>query len=176
MTEAVKKNGINYGVIVGVVSIIIAVLIYVTDITMFSSWWVGLLMLAINTIIGIVAVSKAKSAMGGYVSFKEAFTTFFLTLLIGTVLYILFCYILWNFIDPAGANTVVEATIEKTVTMMQSMGTPSADIKKFVEEMRASDNFGLVGQLKALVGSVIVYSIIGLIVAAAMKKNKPEFE
>ena len=42
--------------------------------------------------------------------------------------------------------------------------------------MRAADNFGLVGQLKALAGSIIIYSIIGLIVAAAMKKNKPEFE
>ena len=176
MTEAVKKNGINYGVIVGVVSIVIAVLIYVVDITLFSKWWVGLLMLVINTIIGIMAVSKAKSALGGYASFKETFTTFFLALFIGSVLYILFSYILWNFIDPEGSKVIVDAIIEQNVSMMQSMGTPSADIKEFVEKMRASDNFGIVGQLKALAGSLVVYSIIGLIVAAAMKKNKPEFE
>lgn len=176
MTEAVKKNGLNYGIIVGVASIIIAVLIYVIDLTAFSNWMIGLLMLAVNTILGIMAVSKAKSALGGYISFKEAFTTFFLALLIGSILYILFMYILWNFIDPEGANAVVEATIEKTVEWMQAAGTPAGDIKEMVEQMRASDNFGLVGQLKALAGSVIIYSIIGLIVAAAMKKNKPEFE
>src|SRR5690606_22568246 len=132
--------------------------------------------LAVNTILGIMAVSKAKSALGGYISFKEAFTTFFLALLIGSILYILFMYILWNFIDPEGANAVVEATIETTVEWLQAAGTPEGDIKEMVEQMRASDNFGLVGQLKALAGSVIIYSIIGLIVAAAMKKNKPEFE
>ena len=176
MNDVIKKNGVNFGIIVGVISILMYTLMYIIDIKMFANYWIGIVSFFVNLIIGIVAVAKSKKALGGYISFKESFTVFFIVIVIGLVLGTSFMYILFNFIDPSAKEVIMNEVIEKTVAMMQGLGTPAADMKEVINEMKDTDNFGILAQIKSYVGSLVLYSIIGLIVAAAMKKNKPEFE
>lgn len=176
MNAAIKKNGLNFGLIIGVISIAVTTIMYVTDLAFFSKWWVGILIFLIDMILGIMAIGKAKAAMGGFISFKEAFTTFFIAMAIGAAIGSIYMFILFNFIDPAAKDVIMQSIKEMTVTTLQNAGMKSEDIRKQIEMMDESDNFGLVGQLKSYVFGLIFYIIIGLIVAAAMKKNRPEFE
>jgi len=176
MTESVKKNGVNYGLILGLFSILATAVIYAVDLSMFTSIWLGLILFVIGMTIGIMAVAKTKKVLGGYITFKEAFTTFFIVMLIGLLSNMIFSYILFNLIDPAAAETIKDNLIEMTVSLGQKFGTPSEELKTQVEAIRDTDNYSLISQLKTLMGSLLFYIVIGLIVAAIMKKNKPEFE
>lgn len=176
MTQAVKKNGLNYGIIIGVISVVVTTLMYVIDLNLFSKWWIGIILFLINLILGIVAIAKTKSALGGFISFKEAFTTFFIAMAIGGLISALYMFILFNFIDPEAKDVIMQNIKEMTADMMNGMGAPSEDIRKTIEEMEKTDNFSLISQAKSYMWSLLFYIIIGLIVAAAMKKNKPEFE
>lgn len=173
MTEAVKKNGVTFGVILGIVSILTSTLIYTVNIELMVSIGVGLGIFALNLIIGIIAVSRAKKQNGGFITFKEAFTTYFITMLIGSVIGMIFSYLLFNIIDPDAKQKLMDMLVEKTVGWMQSAGTKSEDIRKMVEEMQKTDSFSLISLLKSLAMSLVFHAIIGLIVAAVTKKENP---
>ncbi|OYQ38020.1 hypothetical protein CHU92_06875 [Flavobacterium cyanobacteriorum] len=176
MTQAVKKNGVTFGIIIGVISIIISAIMYATDLSLFTKWWVGIVLFFINLILGIVAVGKAKASQGGFISFKETFTTFFIAMAIGAAISSTFMFILFNFIDPGAKDIILENVKEMTVNMMQEIGSSTEDIKKTVEKLDETDNFSFASQLQSYMWGLLLYIIIGLIVAAIMKKNKPEFE
>lgn len=173
MNEIVKKNGISFGVLLGVLSVVSTVIIYVTNPENFVSIWVGLSIFFINIILGIVAVSKTKKALGGFITFKEAFTTYFITMAISSLIGITFMFILFNFIDPSIKDTIMEATIKMSVNMMQSAGLKTEDIRKSIDAIKNTDNFSLLNQVKSFFVGLLVHTIIGLIVAAATKKENP---
>ena len=58
--------------------------------------------------------------------------------------------------------------------MMQKFGAKPADLNKMIEEMRSTDSFGVMGQLKGFAFNTILYSIIGLIASLILKKDKPQ--
>jgi uncharacterized membrane protein YraQ (UPF0718 family) len=176
MTQAVKKNGVSFGVVLGIFSVLTTSVIYAIDLSLFASFWLGIILFIIYLTIGIVAVAKSKKALGGYISFREAFTTFFITMLIGLIINMIFSFLLFNVIDPQAAETIKEHIVELTVSMGQKFGTPADQLKEQIKQIQESESYSLVSQLKTFFGMLLFYIIIGLIVAAAMKKNKPEFE
>lgn len=171
MTEAVKKTGVKFGIILGAVSLLTTATIYSIDPLNFVSIWLGIGLFFVNLIIGIIGVAQAKKALNGFISFKEAFTVFFIIMALGNFIGILFMYFLFNFIDPSVKDGIMEKSIEVTVNWMQSAGAKTEDIKKTVEQMKSTDNFSLGNQLKSYAIGLIVYILIGLIVAAAFKKT-----
>ncbi len=176
MTEAVKKNGIKFGIILGVISILLTTIIYSIDIGLFVNIWVGIGIFLLNLVIGIIGVAQTKKALNGFISFKEAFTVFFIEMALGAAIGTIFMFLLFNIIDPSVKQTIMDRSVEMTVNMMNSMGAKTEDIRKTVENMKETDNFSPLNQLKSYAFGLLFYIIIGLIVAAAMKKNKPEFE
>ena len=54
MNEIIKKNGINFGIITGVISVLITTSIYIVDLALMTKWWLGLSILAVYIIIGCV--------------------------------------------------------------------------------------------------------------------------
>lgn len=176
MTETVKKNGISFGVTIGVIAVLASVIMYAVDVKLMANYWVGICLFIVNLVLGIVAVAKTKKALNGFITFKEAFTVFFIAMAIGAAISSIFIYILLNLIDPAAKVVIMDRVTEMTVNMMQSMGAKTEDIRKTVEEMKQTDSFSLVSQLKSYAGGLIFYIIIGLIVAVAFKsKAKEEF-
>lgn len=176
MTELVKKNGVSFSLIIGVISILSTVTMYAIDVRLLANYWVGICLFIINLVLGIVAVSKTKKGLNGVITFKEAFTVFFIAMAIGAAIGSIFIFILLNLIDPDAKVIIMDRVTEMTVNMMQSMGAKTEDIRKTVEQMKETDSFSLVSQLKSYAGGLIFYIIIGLIVAAAFKtKAKVEY-
>ncbi len=175
MNEIVKKNGINFGIITGLFSVLTTTLIYTIDISLFTSIWLGLSLIAIYLIIGIILLSKTKKELKGIITFKEAFTTYFISAVIGILISVAFNIILFNFIDPEVKDTLKELTIKSTVEMMEKFGAPSSEIAKAAEKLEESDQFSTGELLKGSVFSIIFSSIFGLILAAIFK-SKPAYK
>jgi hypothetical protein len=174
MNEIIKKNGITYGVISGIVSVVIITLLYSIDLSLMLKWWVGILMIMISIIISVTLLSKTKKELKGNMSFKEAFTTFFISSVIGTLIYVSFNIILFNFIDPEAKETLNGLVIEFSKDIMQKMGAPASETNKALKELASKDTYSVFEQLKGSVFSIAFGSIIGLILAAIFKTKTPE--
>ncbi len=174
MNEIVKKNGITYGIILGVFSVLVTTLIYAIDITLFTKWWVGVLSLLVYLAIGIVLLINTKKQLNNVISFKEAFTTFFLAAIIGSTISVIFNILLFNVIDPSAKETVQQLTMEYTSEMMQKFGARASDVNEALAKMAETDNYSPLNQLKGLVFSFVFSAILGLILALIFK-SKPAY-
>ena len=173
MENSTKKIGINYGVILGVVIILMTVLAYVFDLALFTKWWFGIISFLLMLVISIMAVSKAKKNSSGIFSFKNAFTAYFLTVFIGTLLATIFSILLFSIIDPEAAEVVNDLTVDASREMMESFGAPEAEVDKALAEMGEDNQFSIMNQLKRFVFSLGFYLILGLIIALIFRQKDP---
>ena len=176
MEKSLKSIAINYGLYLGVILALFTVIAYAINLELLTNTRYGIAILIVIIGFGIVAIAKTKQAQDSYTTFKEAFTSYFITVLIGLLISTFVSYLLFNIIDTDAANVLKEKTVEKTIQMMESFNTPKEAIAEAVDNIESQNQFGLGNILKGLAGYLAFFSIIGLIVAAAMKKNKPDTE
>lgn len=169
MNEIIKKNGITFGILSGIISILTTTLIYVIDIKLFVSWWLGLLGIAISVALACVLLSKTKKELNGNLNFKEAFTTYFIMALIGILMSTTFGIILFNVIDPSLKESIKELTLKSVSEMMLKFGSNNSDISKALKTIQETDQFSVLQQIKGIFTSIVVSSIFGLILAAFFK-------
>jgi hypothetical protein len=169
-----KKIALNMGLFLGLTLTLLIALIYAIDLNLFTKSWIGIINVLIITVFGVLSTTQYKKNVGGFINFKTAFTSFFITVLIGFMISTLFNLLLFNVIDVEAKTILSENVIKYTVEMMQKFGAKAADINKVVEDMRASDSFGVAGQLKGFFFNVIFYSIIGLVCSLIIKRVPPQ--
>nr|WP_281337469.1 DUF4199 domain-containing protein [Flavobacterium eburneipallidum] len=175
VNEIIKKNGISYGIITGIVSALITTTIYVVDLNLFTVWWVSVLNIIIYVTIGVVLLSKTKKELKGIFPFKDAFTTYFISAVIGIVIAVVFNIILFNFIDPSAKDAIKELSIKYAVEMMQKFNTPASAINEAVTKLQESDQFSPIELIKGSVFSIIFSALFGLLLALIFK-SKPTQE
>jgi hypothetical protein len=175
MNEIIKKNGISYGIITGVVSALITTAIYSIDLKLFTAWWVTVLSISSYIIIAMVLLTKTKKELKGIFSFKEAFTTYFISAVIGILISVVFNIVLFNFIDPSAKESIKEISIKYAVEMMQKFNAPSSAINEAVKKMQENDQFSIVELLKGSAFSIVFSSLFGLLLALIFK-SKPSQE
>ena len=172
--ENLRKNALNFGLYLGLFLVLVTTLIYSIDISLFTSSWIGIVNVIVITGFGVFSALKYKKSIGGFISFKETFSCFFITVVLGFFISTLFSILLFNLIDTDAKSIITENIIKYSVEMMEKFGTKPSDINKMVEEMQKSDSFGPVGQLKGFAFNLIIYSIIGLISALIIKRESPQ--
>ncbi|SHI29235.1 DUF4199 domain-containing protein [Algibacter luteus] len=176
MEKSLKSIATNYGLYLGVLLAAVTVLAYAVKLELLTNMWLGITLLIVIIVFGIISIVKVKQAQGGFASFKEAFTSYFITILLGLVISTVVSFLIFNVVDTDAAETLKQKTIEQTVQMMEGFNTPVEVIDETVEKMEAQNQFGIAGVLKNLAGQLVLFSIIGLIVAAVMKKSNPDAE
>ncbi|WP_286966517.1 DUF4199 domain-containing protein [Flavobacterium sp. UBA4854] len=173
INEVIKKNGVTYGVILGVILSLFTATMYAIDLNLFVSGWIGSIKFAVYVIIGIILLTKTKKEIG-FLSFKDAFTTFFITTLIAVIISTFFSIVLFNVIDPEARTTIGELLVKYMAETLQKFGTPASKINEAIAQMKENNPFSTVEQLKALIFSIIGYSILGLILAAFFKSKSTQ--
>tara|TARA_B100000678_G_C18053277_1_gene439564 strand:+ start:108 stop:653 length:546 start_codon:yes stop_codon:yes gene_type:complete len=173
MDTTVKSTALRFGYIIGGIGVAYTLIAYLIDLTLLTTWWTGILFLILLIVLLCVAVGQVKSKMGGYISFKDAFSTFFVAGLVASLISTTVTVLLFNVVDPEAAERLNELTIESTVRTMEKFGAPEEVIDKQVEELQGKNQFSLTSQLWTFLGGLLFYAILGAVVAAIMKKNKP---
>ncbi|WP_367773933.1 DUF4199 domain-containing protein [Flavobacterium sp. WC2421] len=176
INETIKKNGVTFGVITGIGSALITTLIYTIDLELFTSWWVGLLSMAFYLVIAIVLLSKTKKDLNGILTFKDAFTTYFISALIGILISLTFNIILFNFIDPSAKDAIKELTIKYMVKTMAKFNAPASTVNEAIKNLQENDQFSIVGLLKGSLTNIVFITIFGLIMAAFFKSKSTSQE
>lgn len=172
MKEAVKS-----GAILGLISIIFGVVVYIVDPTLFVKWWFGLIMFGLS--LGLViyfGIQYRNADHGGFLSYGEAYKHGFIVFAVGGAIGSVFNILLFNVIDPDLPQVLTQATIDQTYAMMQAFGAPESALD---EQMEALENdipkqFSPLGTLKGYGFALIGYAVLALISAAIVKKKQPE--
>ncbi|RAK19787.1 uncharacterized protein DUF4199 [Flavobacterium aquaticum] len=179
MNEIIKKNGINFGITLGVLGIASQMIVYamggiskenaiLNSILQFVFW---LAFLAIR----IVQCNKTKKEFNGFISLKELFTTLTVTVIIGILISQSFTFLFNNFIDVEYGNAMNEFMNEQQIVAQNAMKSftkvTSEDLKKIAE----TNNFSILNILQGTLIAFLLSSVMNLILAAIFKKNQPVF-
>ena len=177
MGKSLRSQAINLALYLGIALCIYTILGYAINLGILVNYWVMLLILPLAIIFfGVFATAKIKQNSSGFLTFKEAFSSYFITTSIGIIISTIFSIILFNFIDTNAAIEIKNILISNTENMMRGMGAPLEAIAASIEDIEKQNTFAIGTQLKSLAQSIIFFAVIALIVAAAMKKNKPDTE
>lgn len=171
MNPIIKQNGINYGIAMGIISILITAIIYAVDLKLFVNMWLGFAIIATFIAIGVIVVSKTKKQIGGLITFKEAFTVYFIAAIIGATMSVVFNIVLFNFIDPEAKDTLNQLALETTVNMMKKFGAPAEEITKQATAMQSNDNYSIGNLSKGLVFNFIFSAVFGSILALIFRNK-----
>lgn len=171
MNENIKKNGIKYGIISGVVSILYTLSLYLIDYKLFINVWLGFALLFVFIIIGCVQLIELRKELGGLMTLKEGFTGYFVAGLIALCISTLFSLLLFNVIDTDVRDLANEELITFQVKNLENYNVPTSKIKETVINMKETPQFSTNGILKSSIGSLIGSIIFGLILAAIFKRK-----
>lgn len=176
MNKPLKSSALNYGLYLGLTLIAVTTIIYAFNLELFSNWWLGIILFLVIIGFGVVSAAKAKSLNNGFLSFKEGFSAYFITVAVGAILSGIVSIILFNVIDPDAAQFLNEKAIENAQAMMEKFGAPQAEIDKAITKMENESQFTIGKVLQSTAIQLIFYAVIGLIVGLIMKKNDPNLE
>ncbi len=169
-----NKETLQFGLISALVGIFIFVVIYIMGASYFMSPVVWISSYLVPIIFAVWGAITAKKKSGGFLKFREALKIIFGVLVITGFLSTIFSYFIFNILDVTFAETVKELSIEKSMEFMKKFNVPEDEIEKAIDNMIQQDTFSLGILSKSFAYTCILYFIEALIIAAIVKKNKPE--
>lgn len=161
---------IKHGIFYGLFSIILTLVIYLVDPTIFGEFWFSFLMMPIPIIFMVLAVRDEKRADDGYILFGNAFLQSLGVVIIGYLISGVFSYLLYNFIDP-GLEDVIKGSIIENMESFEDM-MPEEAYEKMIEDMENRHFADLKSIGLGLVSMIMIGGIFALIIAAIMKKER----
>ena len=174
------SSALKSGLIVGAVSILLFLLMYVADVKP-----VGFIMPIITMLISIfvlmvvlvILFKKYRTSNGGFISFGDAFLYLFLALLISSLVSSVFSWLFIHFVEPEYYKKIMEA--QKVFMENYLQGKMTED--KINETLNAIDeqakNMSSFKSLaKNFAWSAVLYGIVALIAGAILKKKPDMFD
>ncbi len=174
MNEIIKKNGVTFGIITGLVSALVTTLIYSIDLKLFTSMWIGFVSIAIYIILGVALLSKTKKDLKGIFSFKDAFTTYFISAIIAILISVGFNILLFNLIDPSLKETLKEITIKYMVDTMQKFNTPASAVNEAMKKLQETDPYSAIELIKGSIFKIAFSALFALLLAAIFKSKSSQ--
>ena len=172
MKDFVLKNGL----VLGAIQVVMLFVSYLMGIDfMMQTWW-GVLQFLVSLGLVVYFAIEFRKLQGGYATYKESFSVLFGMYAAAGFILTFFNILLYNFIDVEFALMAKEVIIEKTYEMMEGFGASESMVDEAISEIEKQDNFSVASLAKGYVFGLPVYIIISLIIAAFIKRNKPEFE
>lgn len=168
-TEA-KKFILNYGVLLGILSVLMGVVTYVTNAHLQPSiiyTIIGFLILAVVIILGIKAY---KSENAGYLTIGESLKLGVGIALIGGLFSALWMLILMNFLEPV--YMVHMADVQRETISEQNPNLTDEQLDSAME-MAAKFSSPWISIAIVIVGNMFLGLIISLIAGLVMKKENP---
>ena len=173
MEKSLKSNAINFGLYLGLTLASINIIAYLVDIKLFNSFWVGGAIIISIVLFGIISINSSKKLLGGFISFKNAFTSYFITVALGLFISTLVYFLIFSVLDTESAQILAEIQVENQVKMMENFGAPQASIDEAIIKLEENDPFSIGNQFLGYTIFLVMMSVIGLIVAAVTKRNDP---
>lgn len=170
--KIVQKNGVFYGLIMGAVSVIICLGIYLVDYHLFTNPTIGIVELVIYALLGIAVVWTTRIKLGNAIIFKDAFTSYFIAGAIGSTIGVI-CYILlFNVIAPEIQGPLKEASLEYSLKMAHSLSMNQEQIDKMIVDARNANPYTVGEYISGLGIKLIGHAMYGTLLALIFRNRQ----
>lgn len=170
-TKVARNIGLNNGYIFGALYGGYTLISYLVNLEWFTITWAGTVLFVIGIVMMILSINTTKKALGGYIGFRDSFTSAFLTAFVGSLINTLLTLLIFNVIDRSAAQAVTDLLTVKMESMMERMSVPQDKIDEAIENLDAI--FAPATQLRGFAIGLAFYAAISAVLAAFLKKNKP---
>jgi hypothetical protein len=171
MEQTTKTTAINYGIYLGGIISLITIIVYGVDLDLFINPWLGIFLFILVIAFGARSAINSRKLLGGFISFKQTFSSYFITISVGTMISSIVGIAIFTYIDSEAAVYLNEQVLILTKETMERIGLPQEDVAAAIEEASKNDNFSLGAQIQAFVFRLVFYAVIGLIVGLIIKKT-----
>ena len=175
MNEAIQKNGIKFGVTLGLIGILSQLTVYllggITKENAITGSVIQIVFWLAYLITRIIQSINTKKELNGFITFKELFTTLTITITIGILISQIFTFLLNNYIDVEYGKLMNAFINEQQVVAANAMKSFSEVSTEDLKEMAKTDNFSIVKILQGSAMAFLISSIMNLILAAIFKSK-----
>jgi hypothetical protein len=171
--ESPLKAGINLGLILGIISVVVTFLIYFVNPPTMVSMTYAFISLALFFFLVIYFGLQYRKSIGGYMDFGIAFKFAFITLLVSGLVSLVGNLLLHNLVDPALSSVLVDIQLENQIAMLEKIGVGDSISSEQLDKMQTDFEaaYTVLGQLKGFGLVIILYAIFALILGAIIKKR-----
>jgi hypothetical protein len=177
--QNLNKEASTNGVIVGILSVVIGIVVYYAAPSLLGSIGFGIASGVISLLIYIFFTIDLRKKIGGFWSFREALKGIFLMAFVAGLLYSVVNFAFYKFIEPNAFETVASYMEKGTSDTFEKMGMDQDSIDEAIsgqmEAVKEQYNPTLAQFFKNLGIAVIVQFVMSLIFAAIFKKEEPIF-
>ena len=176
METNLKKNSIDIGIKLGTFLFFITAIIYTIDLNYFTNF---LLMLGVYRIpvicFGIYAIITSRKLNNGLLTFKEAFTSYFLCVVVGYSLLNVGSIIIFKFIDPISAQIINQNMTPAVLDFMHTINSyaflfPPEAFDMAIENMRNFDGFSYSNIISEFFNRLLMNAIFAVPLALIFKR------
>jgi len=164
------KFALNYGLLLGIISVVFAVMLYTQKMHYETSTAVIVISIVILAAITFVAVNAFKKANDGYLTITEALKVAVGVALIGAIITLIYQFVLTNFIEPDFMDKAME--LAKPKAMEQN---PNMTEEQWEQGVEMQKSFAWVQYPVILIMNCIIGLVLGLITGLILKKSKAEY-
>jgi len=170
------NTSIKYGIIGGLIYVILQMGLYLVspelmfDLSSVAAFMV--LLVIIFIVCSVYAIRAKRKGLNGFITFKQAFTESFITVVVISVLLNVFNFVLYAVIDPSLEEQLREFTMNSVAQWMD--GVPDEQFDEIMAEMEDQDLISPLSTLGGIIQFIIYGSIIGAITSLIMRKEDPE--
>ncbi len=178
-----KNIGVKYGIITAIVLILTIMLRNTFLVEKQMCFFLVLFLTFVFMIIMMVRTGiKKRRELGGVAEIKELFQPIFIVILFAALAYNLTTYIYLNFINPGFVQVYSESYVNLLAGVAENAQPAQVEtIEQLIEQIRdnakSPENYSIKTHLQGIATWIIGYSIVGLIIAAVLrrKSNSVEF-
>ncbi|MCU0459050.1 MAG: DUF4199 domain-containing protein [Bacteroidales bacterium] len=166
--RSVWKETLNYGIILGLISVGFSVLTYMFDLT-FKTWLIWPSMLLSLVVLFFLLRSYRDHYNSGYISYGKSVGAGVVINIYAAIIMAIYIYLLYSFIDPG----LIDKSLAIAEERMLERGLPDSAVDQAME-MQAKFVKPWLTTLSATLMSVLYGFILSLIVSLfVMKKGNP---
>lgn len=170
-TASTKKIGLNYGLILGLISVAFSVIIWVLGYAIERPWWTSVLSFVIMLLVIVYGLKAFKSGNSGFMSLGQAIKTGLTIALIAGIISALYTYVFVTVIEPDFVGQILEETERQMYEQNPNITSEQAEMGLSMTEKFTSP---WMMAIFTIIGSLFFGFIISLIAGLIMKNNKPE--
>ena len=178
MNPIIKKNGFILGIILGIINILITCYLYFsTNQHTFTDLRIGIFKIIISVCLGIATIVVVKNKIGGLISFREAFSAYFITILTSSLISFIFFFLFFNsYATDLKKENIKKDMVEFQVKTMKQNGSTDLETENVKKSYETFNPFSFIEGFSSSIKYLLRDSIIGLLVALIFRNKISHLE
>ena len=168
---SIKKIALNYGIIWGLLTIVLSVISYVTDTYLERPWWLTVAGVAIMVGVIVYGLKAYKFENEGFLSVSESLKVGLAISLIAAIIGTIYNYIFMTVIEPEFVTQSLDLAREQMVSQNPDMTQEQMDMAMGISEKMMTP---MIMSAMGIIFTLFLGFITSLIAGLVMKVKRPE--